>query len=90
MEQTIFQVVRGIRGNAWNSKEGAAVSRVFPIKSVNVISFAVLLDRWGERQGGGWTGPKKKKSENEAEERCTNQSLPDVGVIDRSSVSIRP
>lgn len=38
MEHTIFKVMQGIRGNAWNSKEGAPMSRVFHVKSVNVIS----------------------------------------------------
>lgn len=45
MERDIFQAVQGDeRGVDWNGKEGATVSRVFPIKSVNVISLARLLD----------------------------------------------
>lgn len=45
---TIFHVMQGIRANAGNSKEGAIVSRVFPIRSVNVVSLAGLLDHCRE------------------------------------------
>lgn len=44
VERTICQVAQGIRGNAWNSTKGAVVSRVFPIKSVNVTWITALLD----------------------------------------------
>lgn len=47
MEQTIFKVVQGIRGNGWNSKEGVTVSRAFHIKSVNVTS---LASAWREKR----------------------------------------
>lgn len=42
VRQANFKVVQGIRGNAWNSKEGATVSRAFRIKSVNVISLTTV------------------------------------------------
>lgn len=72
----ILKVAQGIWGNAWNSKKGSAVSRVFHIKSVHVMSRTTAEgESEPRRKGDTGAGP-------------ANQPVPDVGVIDRSSVTI--
>lgn len=87
-----FKVVPRIRGGRLEQQgEGATLSRA-------AMSYHWPLSHWGETRGLFSIVLKKKKTREmratferrgaKVGERCSNQSIPDVRVIDRSAVSI--